>query len=60
MTKAEFLEYADLYDDNTDINQIMRDIAEERAAQIEELEEEQHRNGFYAFQDKMALWRYER
>lgn len=37
-----------------------REVAEYEAERIEELEEYQHKSGFYAFQDQMENWRNER
>lgn len=62
MTKEELMEYLEEYDDKdeVDINQILREEEEARRMRIEELEERQHANGFYAFQDMIAMYRYER
>ncbi len=60
MNKREFLELLDYYDDEESIADILQDIEEHRRDLIEELEERQHQNGFYAFQDMMDLRRYER
>lgn len=40
--------------------QCEREAAEETAEMIEALEERQHQTGFYAFQDMMDAWRFER
>lgn len=62
MTKQQIMDYLEGYDNEEDvsINEMLRDMAEAERDRIEELEERQHQSGFYAFQDQMALWRYER
>lgn len=62
MTKEWLMDYLeDLEDDEeVNMNQIIRDYEEGRARYIEELEEEQHASGFYAFQDKLDMYRRER
>lgn len=47
-------------DDDVDLNEIAREEYERREELINELEERQHASGFYAFQDKMDMWRRER
>lgn len=47
-------------DDEIDINKLCRDIAQHREERLEELEERQHQSGFYAFQDLMDMYRFER
>lgn len=42
------------------IDEYMRNAEESWDEQIEMLEEEQHKNGFYVFQDMMEMYRYER
>ena len=65
-TKEEILDYLDMFDDDEeiDINDLISELnyikQERHQMLIEELEERQHQSGFYAFQDKMAMWRYER
>lgn len=62
MTKADILYWLKFYDEDEEIDllELEREILRDRAEQIEMLEEEQHASGFYAFQDKMDMWRYER
>ena len=62
MTKEELLRLIDGLedDDEVDIHQLMRERAEAHEAFVEELEERQHQSGFYAFQDKMEMYRRER
>lgn len=65
MTKAELIELLDGLDDDeqvtaSDIRQWEREAAEERERFIEELEERQHQSGFYAFQDRLEMFRRER
>ena len=69
MTKAELLEYIDGLDDDCEIDtyelerierEIEREKAQARDEYIEMLEERQEASGFYAFQDTMAMWRFER
>ena len=62
MTKADILYWLKFYDEDEEIDllELEREILRDRAEQIEALEEEQHASGFYAFQDKMDMWRYER
>lgn len=65
MTKAELIELLDGLDDDeqvtaSDIRQWEREAAEERERFIEELEERQHESGFYAFQDRLEMFRRER
>ena len=62
MTKAELMSMIDCLDDEdeVDIRQLEREAAEAREQMIEDLEERQHMNGFYTFQDKMWNWRNER
>lgn len=62
MTKRDLINIiTDLDDDeNINLNELAREEAEYRQERIEELEERQHQSGFYAFQDTMAMWRYER
>lgn len=65
MTKAELIELIDGLDDDeeitaSDIRQWEREAAEERERFIEDLEERQHESGFYAFQDRMEMFRRER
>lgn len=66
MTKEELLEYLDDYEDGEEVDlaeirrEIARDKAERHAMFIEELEENQHASGFYAFQDTLEMFRRER
>lgn len=62
MTKQEILAMLDEYgdDEEIDINEIMRARYEERQALIEEIEERQHKSGFYAQQDLIDMYRKER
>lgn len=62
MTKEQLLLLLDGYEDDEeiDLNELARDVEEERERRIEELEERQHQSGFYAFQDQMDMWRRER
>lgn len=65
MTKAELVELLDWLDDDeeitpSDIRQWEREAAEERERFIDELEERQHQSGFYAFQDRLEMFRRER
>lgn len=65
MTKAELVELLDGLDDDeeitpSDIRQLEREAAEERERFIDELEERQHQSGFYAFQDRLEMYRRER
>ena len=64
MTRAELIELCDRYgieeDDEVDLNELERIRAEERAEMIESIEERQHDSGFYAFQDKIEMYRRER
>ena len=62
MTKEHLIELLEGYDDDeeVDLNELMRDVEEERERRIEELEERQHQSGFYAFQDMMDMRRRER
>ena len=65
MTKAELLELLDGVDDDFEIDpwelrRMEREAAEEHERRIEELEERQHQSGFYAFQDRMEMFRRER
>ncbi|MEE3451421.1 MAG: hypothetical protein VZR27_12145 [Acutalibacteraceae bacterium] len=53
----------DTYYDDVDeinINEIIRDEHEGRERMVAEIEEEQHMNGFYAFQDTLDMYRMER
>ena len=62
MTKEELLGLIDGLedDDEVDINALLRERAEAHERLVEEIEERQHQNGFYAFQDKMEMYRRER
>ena len=62
MTKKQLLLLLEGYEDGEeiDLNEFARDIEEEHERRIEELEERQHQNGFYAFQDLTDMWRFER
>ncbi len=62
MNKAQIMDYLEEFEDDEEIsiNEMMRDIEEAERLRIEYLEEEQHKSGFYAFQDLMDMWRYER
>ena len=65
MTKSELIELLDGLDDDeqvtaSDIRQWEREAAEERERYIDELEERQHQSGFYAFQDRLEMYRRER
>lgn len=65
MTKAELIELLDGVDDDCEVDpwelrRLEREAAEERERRIEELEERQHESGFYAFQDRMEMFRRER
>lgn len=46
--------------DEIDVDELCRDIAQHREERLEELEERQHQSGFYAFQDLMDMYRFER
>lgn len=62
MTKQELLALIEEYGDNEEINinEILRARYEARQAQIEEIEERQHKSGFYAQQDLIDMYRRER
>ena len=62
LTKAEIEKYLKDYDDDEEISldDFIREYEEARREQIEEIEERQHQSGFYAFQDRMEMWRRER
>lgn len=62
MTKEQIFDILDDYDDTDEINlnEIMRDFYEAREAMIEEIEERQHKSGFYAQQDLIDMYRRER
>ena len=62
MRKKELLGLIDGLDDEdeVDINRLLRERAEAHERLVEEIEERQHQNGFYAFQDKMEMYRRER
>lgn len=62
MTKEWLQAYLEDLEDDEEINlnEIARDYYEGRERYIEELEEEQHASGFYAFQDKLEMYRRER
>lgn len=62
MTKQELLGLLDCYEEDgeVNINELLRDLEEERQRRIEDLEERQHQSGFYAFQDALYTWRSER
>ena len=62
LTKAEIERYLRDYDDDEEISldDLVREYEEARRERIEEIEERQHQSGFYAFQDKMEMWRQER
>lgn len=62
MTKEELLEILQDYDDDEeiDLNELIRERMEAHERFVEELEERQHQSGFYAFQDKMEMFRRER
>ena len=42
------------------VKEYLRDAEQAHNEYIELLEEEQHKSGFYVFQDKMEMWRRER
>lgn len=60
MTTAELMEILRMYPDDTDINEVFRDMDEERQRKIEEQEERQHASGMYAQQDLIDMYRIER
>lgn len=60
MTNTELMAILRMYPDGTDINEIYRDIDEERQRKIEEQEERQHASGMYAQQDLIDMYRRER
>lgn len=65
MTKAELIELLEDLDDDAevtahDVREWEREAAEERELYIDELEERQHQSGFYAFQDRLEMYRRER
>ena len=65
MTKAELIELLEDLDDDeevtaSDVRKWEREAAEERERFIDELEERQHQSGFYAFQDRLEMYRRER
>lgn len=62
MTKQELLELLDIYDgkDDINLNEILQSLYEERQAHMEEIEERQHKTGFYAQQDLIEIYRRER
>lgn len=62
MTKQELLEIMDGYEDveEIDLAEILREQEERRQRLIEEIEERQHNNGFYTFQDTLEMYRRER
>ena len=65
MTKAELVELLDGYDDDAEVSvydfrRWEREAAEARERYIDELEERQHQDGFYAFQDRLEMYRRER
>lgn len=62
MTKEQLIEMLDEYEDGEEIDlaEILREQEERRARLIEEIEERQHNNGFYTFQDTLEMYRRER
>ena len=62
MTKEWLMDYLEDLEDGEEVNmnQIIRDYEEGHARYIEELEEEQHASGFYAFQDLLDMYHRER
>ena len=62
MTKEELLRLMDGLDDDdeVDIPRLLRERAEAHEALVEEIEERQHQSGFYAFQDRLEMYRRER
>lgn len=62
MTKEKLIELLDEYEDGEeiDIAEILREQEERKARLIEEIEERQHNNGFYTFQDTLEMYRRER
>lgn len=62
MIKEQLIDLLNGYEDDEeiDLNELVRDLEDERERKIEELEERQHDSGFYAFQDAMYNWRMER
>lgn len=62
MTKEQLIELLDGYEDceEIDLAEILREQEERRARLIEEIEERQHNNGFYTFQDTLEMYRRER
>lgn len=62
MTKEQLFELLNEYDDDEELNlnEILRDHYERRQALIEEIEERQHKSGFYAQQDLIDMYRRER
>ena len=62
MTKQELLDLLGDYDEEDDINlnEILQSLYEERQDRMEEIEERQHKSGFYAQQDLIEMYRRER
>ena len=67
MTKRQLIDVLDEFDDDEEIDfgevdfvGYFRELEEAESERIEALEERQHATGFYAFQDKMAMMRFER
>lgn len=63
MDRELIYEYLDSHDgdiDIADMNAWLRDVQEDRDRWIEEREEEQHKSGFYSFQDTLDMYRRER
>lgn len=60
MNKRELMDWMEPYDDDVDINVIMRDIEEAHDYMIEMLEERQEKSGMYYQQDMIDLRRIER
>lgn len=62
MKKEQLIDLLNGYEDDEeiDLNELVRDLEDERERRIEEIEERQHDSGFYSFQDAMYNWRMER
>lgn len=60
MTNTELMQILRQYPDGTDLNEIYREMDEERKRVIEYYEERQHDSGMYAQQDLIDVYRRER
>lgn len=60
MTNTELMQILRQYPDGTDLNEIYREMDEERKRVIEYHEERQHDSGMYAQQDLIDAYRRER